>query len=134
MRVFLLLSFFAFPAWAQSPEQVMNDLLSALQDNNADNDGIVEVFARAAPENKAMTGPLPRFIRMVSAHPYGELLNHQSAVLGPAETRDNQVTFPIRLISKEGRAMGYIWTLAQQPDEQWMTTSVYPVAVNGQGL
>lgn len=134
MRALLLLTCLAVPSWANSPEQVMNDLLGALKTNDASNAGIREVFEQAAPENKAMTGPLPRFISMVSQHPYGELLNHQSAVIGQPDIQTDQATFPIRLISKEGRAMGYVWTLQQQSDDQWMTTSVYPVAVGGQGL
>lgn len=135
MRALLIICLMALPAWAnESPDQVMKTLLSALKNNDADNTGIAEVFERAAPANKAMTGPLPRFINMVSRHPYGELVNHQSAVLGPPRTENGSITYPIRLISKEGRAMGYVWTLEQQPDDSWMTSAVYPVAVNGQSL
>ena len=135
MRGLLLICLMALPAWANdTPEQVMNTLLSALKNNTADNAGIAQVFELAAPANKAMTGPLPRFINMVPRHPYGELVNHQSAVLGPPKTDAGAITYPIRLISKQGWAMGYVWTLEQQPDDSWMTSAVYPVAVSGQGL
>lgn len=134
MRVLFLISLLATPAWAESPQQVLNGLLENLRTNGADNAGIAAVFEKAAPANKAMTGPLPRFIQMVSNHPYGELLNHQSAVVGDPQIADKQHSFPIRLISKQGYAMGYVWTLEQHNGDEWLTTSVVPVAVNGQGL
>lgn len=135
MRVVLLLiSMIAMPTWAESPRQVLQSLLENLRTNGDDNAGISAVFDRAAPANQAMTGPLPRFIQMVSSHPYGELLNHQSAVVGQPRVEQNLQSFPIRLISKQGYAMGYVWTLEEQADERWLTTSVVPVAVNGQGL
>ncbi|MGB0957878.1 MAG: DUF4864 domain-containing protein [Litorivicinus sp.] len=113
----------------ESPRAVLERLLYALQTNNEANDGIALVFDYASPSNKAMTGPLPRFIDMVSRHPYAELLQHQSAAIGPAVDRDNQRQFPIRLITEGGTAMGYLWTLEQQPNDRWMTTMVRPVAL-----
>ncbi|QGG80918.1 DUF4864 domain-containing protein [Litorivicinus lipolyticus] len=135
MRYTLLCLALIFPA-AQAddaPLDVMRSLLLALQTNDDSNAGIAQVFDQAAPSNKAATGPLPRFISMVSRHPYVELLQHQSADIGPALARGNTQQYPIRLITKTGHAMGYLWTLEQQPNQQWMTTTVRPVAL-GQSI
>ena len=65
---FLILS---APAWAAdllaphpalSPAEVVVIQLDALQANAAENDaGIAQAWAFAHPDNKRMTGPLPRF-------------------------------------------------------------------------
>jgi len=130
----LSLLLLALPVKAQTPDEVMQNLMAALKGNDANNAGIEFVFEYASPANKAMTGPLDRFIRMVSRHPYGELVNHQSAEIGEPRIDGRAMTYPIKLISKEGRAMGYIWTLEEQENGRWMTNAVFPIAVQGQGL
>ena len=130
LLIFLCLGLSAQADRRPAPE-VLDTLLSALQNNDAPepNAGIATVFDYAAPSNKAMTGPLPRFIAMVSRHPYVELLNHQSAAVGPAQGTEGVQQFPIRLITQSGQLMGYVWTFERQPDDRWMTTSVAPVAI-----
>lgn len=123
---------------SKAPEAVMDQLLAALKNNDTpyENAGIEEVWRFAAPENKAVTGPLPRFIEMVSRHPYVELLNHKSAELGPPREVDERLTYPIRLITADGSVAGYVWTLQQQADKSWKTRAVMrvPLGNNLRGM
>lgn len=131
--VVLLLAVLSMNAQADDrpAEEILKSLLGALQTNDTPtaNAGIETVFEYAAPANKAITGPLPRFIAMVSRHPYAELLNHQSAAIGPGAEQGDTQQFPIRLITQTGQLMGYVWTFERQADDRWMTASVVPVAI-----
>ena len=79
----LALAFFAVGpvAWAAdllapdpalSPAEVVVIQLDALRGNEAETDaGIAQTWAFAHPDNKRMTGPLPRFAQMIKGHSIG---------------------------------------------------------------
>lgn len=68
------------PDPALSPEVVIEIQLSALQANDIPKPdaGIMRTWAFAHPDNKRMTGPLPRFAQMIKGPLYQMLLNHRS--------------------------------------------------------
>lgn len=115
----------------EQADAVMAELLSLLKNNDTpyENAGLEGVWEYAAPSNKAVTGPLPRFIEMVSRHPYVELLNHQSAETGEPRNTPQGRQYPIRLIAEDGQVAGYVWTLTQQSDDTWKTSAVMRVRV-----
>jgi hypothetical protein len=61
-----------------SPVEVVRIQVEALEKNDVPhpNRGIEIAFRFASPENKRATGPLERFIQMVSSPAYRPLLNH----------------------------------------------------------
>jgi len=62
-----------------SPEAVVHIQLWALLKNDVPrpNSGIRKVWAFAHPDNKRLTGPLPKFMAMIKQPGYAMLLNHR---------------------------------------------------------
>ena len=97
----LALAFLALaaPVWAAdllapdpalSPAEVVAIQLNALQANEAATDtGITQTWAFAHPDNKRMTGPLPRFAQMIKGPQYRMLLNHRSHEVAEVSRTDD---------------------------------------------
>ncbi|HJL41486.1 MAG TPA: DUF4864 domain-containing protein [Myxococcales bacterium LLY-WYZ-16_1] len=113
-----------------SPRDVVGLQLDFLRQNpRLTNDaGIRAVYRFAAPSNRAATGPLPRFVRMVKGAAYAPMLGHRSARLGPMQVQGNQVALPVYLESSSGEPAGYLWVLERQTTKPhvdcWMTIAV----------
>src|SRR5215207_7842078 len=75
-----------------SPEQVVQIVMDALQNNDAADSGIVTTFNFASPGNKEVTGPVARFIPMVKTPSYKPMLNFRSADYGKIELSDDKTT------------------------------------------
>ena len=117
------------------PLDVVRIVMTALQRNNIGgiNSGIPITYNFASPANKRMTGPLPRFISLVSGPVYGEMINHKSASYENVilEGQNAQVDVIIRAVS--GKFKGFRFTLSRQRgnahEGSWMTDSVVPFNV-----
>ena len=109
--------------------------MSALQRNDAGGTdrGIAITYNFASPANRRMTGPLPRFISLVSGPIYGEMINHKGASYEKVivEGQNAQVDVIIRTVSE--KFQGFRFTLSRQQDNayegSWMTDSVVPFDV-----
>ncbi len=113
-----------------SPEQVINILLEALQRNDdpAPNNGIATAFRFASPGNRAETGPLDRFVRLVRSPAYKPMLNHKNALRGNVRIIGNVARQRITLIAANGERIAYLFTLSKQTEAPykncWMTDGV----------
>lgn len=118
------------PSPELSPMDVVELQLESLRRNpELPNDaGIEAVFRFAAPANRAQTGPLPRFVRMVRGPGYAPLLGHRVAQMGPMTTEGSQVALPVLVETSDGQVFGYLWVLERQSEapyrDCWMTTAV----------
>ena len=118
-----------------APLDVVRIVMSALQRNDAGGTdrGIAITYNFASPANRRMTGPLPRFISLVSGPLYGEMINHKGASYEKVtvEGQNAQVDVIIRTVS--GKFQGFRFTLSRQQDNpyegSWMTDSVVPFDV-----
>ena len=79
------------PAPSFGPAEVTQIQLDALRTNTLINEGIALTFRFASPANRQVTGPLPRFVKMLRSPPYDRLLNHRE-VVGYEEKRDAVLT------------------------------------------
>ncbi len=119
---------------APSPELTASDVVriqvEALRGNTPSNKGIEITYRFASPGNKEYTGPLTRFIDMVSAAPYDRLLNHRSAEYSPMAVDGDQARQVVMVIDAAGEETAYIWVLSRQTDgsfkDCWMTDAVIP--------
>jgi Domain of unknown function (DUF4864) len=148
MAGFLVLLGLAASAWAAdllapdpalSPEEVVAIQLNALQANKAETDaGIAQTWAFAHPDNKRMTGPLPRFAQMIKGPQYGMLLNHQSHEVTEVSRTDDEAVFAVTVTTRTGEVVGYRWVVAKVTGGEhagaWMTTAVSPPARVGQAI
>jgi hypothetical protein len=111
-----------------SPDNVVRIQLEALQHKDRTNKGIETTFNFASPDNKKVTGPLSRFIKLVRNQPYSAMLNHQSAEYEPVKISGDTAVQRVKLIGSDGSSIIYIFKLSRQsaaPYENcWMTDAV----------
>jgi hypothetical protein len=124
------------PDPALSPAEVVAIQLAALQANDTPETdaGIAQTWAFAHPDNKRVTGPLPRFAQMIKGPLYGILLNHRSHEVEEVSRTDDQVIFEVTVTGQMGEVVGYRWSVAKVADGEnagaWMTIAVSrPLAV-----
>jgi hypothetical protein len=123
------------PDPALSPAEVVEIQLRALQANDAPQTdaGIAQTWAFAHPDNKRMTGPLPRFAQMIKGPLYQILLGHRSHEIKEVSRSDSEAVFAVTVTSQTGEVVGYRWSVAKVADGEdagaWMTIAVSPPIV-----
>ena len=118
------------PSPGLSAKDVVSIQLEALQSNDtpSPDTGIERVWNFAHPSNRRMTGPLPRFARMIKSPAYRPLLGHRQHEIKVASETSTSADFAVKITTSNGDILGYAWRLAKVADGQykgaWMTTSV----------
>ena len=114
-----------------APEEVVKIQLTSLMNNNQPyaNAGIEQTWEFAHPSNRAFTGPIKRFTRMMYAPSYAVMLDHKKHDILEVKLEDNTAYFFIELTSSDGQMFGFKWTLEKVKEEGifkdcWMTTAV----------
>ena len=143
------LSWSAAPSWAAdllrpdpalSPAEVVAIQLDALQTNDTPeaDAGIAQTWAFAHPDNKRVTGPLPRFAQMIKGPLYQILLGHRAHEIKEVSATDDQIVFAVTVTSQTGAVVGYRWSVAKVAGGEhagaWMTTSVSPPLPIGEAI
>ncbi len=104
--------------------------VEALRDNDDPykDAGIEEVYNFASPANRAHTGPLPRFKKMVHNPLYESMLGWQEAEYGKMFVDGDTARQEVVLTSKGGERVGYRFELSKQSggeyEDCWMTDAV----------
>jgi hypothetical protein len=103
------------PDPALSPAEVVSIQLNALQANDTPgaDAGIAQTWAFAHPNNKRVTGPLPRFAQMLKGPLYRVLLGHRSHEIKELSRSDNKAVFAVTVTSQTGEVVGYRWSVAK---------------------
>lgn len=128
------------PDPALTPEQVVDIQLRALQfnDNPTPNAGIAQTFALAHPSNKRVTGPLPRFERMIRTPAYAPLIGHVAHEIERLAGDDSVVQFKVVVDLENGKTLQYLWEVRrvlEGPDQgAWLTTKVSAPRPGGQSI
>ena len=118
-----------------SPLDVVKIVMNALRQNDVPNKnrGIAITFNFASPANKKVTGPLGRFIAMVSGPIYGNMLDHRGAQYENVLVNGEQARIDVVIKSITGRFVGFRFFLTKQRHNKfngsWMTDSVIPIEV-----
>ena len=111
-----------------SPAEVIRIQLEALRNNDERDRGIEVAFRFASPANRASTGPLPRFIRMLEEGPYSLMLEFRKASYGAVEVRAERARQRVTLTGARAR-ISYWFHLSRQSQAPcagcWMTDAVY---------
>lgn len=124
------------PSPKLSPEEVVKIQLDALKHNNepVPDAGIATTFKFASPDNQRVTGPLPRFIKLVHNPMYEDMLEHTAADLSPIKQRGDVAQQIVILTTKSGTRVGYVFELSRQRggryDGCWMTDGVIRVELH----
>lgn len=127
-----------WPSQEHSPQDVVNIVIKALKDNNSDtDDGISVVYRFASPGNKANTGPIERFTRMIKLG-FSDMLNHRFSRFDEMRFEGKTALQPVFLTTRDGREVGYLFQVGEQTIGEykgmWMTEAVYPIPVTGQTI
>ncbi len=128
------------PDPALSPEEVVRIQLEALQRNDipTQDAGIRQAWMLAHPNNKRVTGPLPRFERMIKGAPYRPLIGHAAHDVERLVTTDEQVTFKVTIETPEGDVLEFLWVVGRvnsgPAKGAWMTTGVPPPRQTGRAI
>ncbi|MBK1668130.1 hypothetical protein CKO28_08785 [Rhodovibrio sodomensis] len=120
------------PNPAFSPKKVVSIQLKALQRNDTpDPDaGIRQTWAFAHPDNRQVTGPYPRFQRMIKMPSYEVLLGHSDHVIEKVAQTDGVARFAVTVTAPSGQVYGYRWEVRKIAEGEhagaWATTAVSP--------
>ena len=129
----------AVPGPDLTAREVVDIQLEALRDNDdpAPDAGIEQVWAFAHPDNRAMTGPLPRFKRMIKGSGYGVLINHTRAEIVALGEGSSRAVYRVRVVARDGGFYQFRWQLRKasiDAGEAWMTTGVTPGRDTGEKM
>lgn len=121
------------PNETYTPQEVISIVLDSLQKNADDDEGIATVFRFASPDNKSVTGPLPRFTQMIKSG-YPDMLNYMSVRYEAIEISGDIAVQALWLRTESGTEYGYAFKLSKQVggahDGMWMTDAVIPIGKN----
>ncbi|WP_198949009.1 DUF4864 domain-containing protein [Rubrivirga sp. SAORIC476] len=112
------------------PAEVVRIQVEALQHNDdpTPDAGIATTFRFASPSNKAATGPLDRFARMVHGPAYDDMLDADRAAYAPIAIDGDRAAQRVTLFHDDGRRATYVFQLSRQVggscDGCWMTDGV----------
>ncbi len=129
------------PSPEYAPAEVVGIVLRALAtpDEPSEDAGIETTFRFASPQNRAQTGPLERFKRLVENRVYAPLLGHERAVRGDMAVDGERARERVQVIAGDGTRAEYGFVLSRQPTDAecggcWMTDAVIRVKPEGQAL
>lgn len=118
----------AVPSRSLTAEQVVLAQLAGLQREDPrghlPGEGLRACWELASPGNRAATGPLERFSRMLRHPQYVGLLGHRTVHLGPPVLDDDQARVEVLVLTSDDRTEGYTWVLGRQDDGRWLTDGV----------
>jgi hypothetical protein len=113
------------------PYQVVKIQLRSLKRNDdpIKDNGIVQTWEFAHPNNKKNTGPLDRFKTMIKGKSYQMLLNHLDHKVVEIKSVDLTVLFEVTVLDKDKAYYKFNWTVEKYTVEGplkdcWLTTMV----------
>ncbi len=120
-----------------SPEGVVEQQMDALSHWRDNPHAVERVFSFASPGNRAVTGPVDHFERLVEEEAYLPLTNSQGYVVGRAIEAGDAATVLVTLIDRSGVLLAYRFYLSRQADEprqRWMTDAVLRFPTSDEGV
>ena len=122
-----VLSELTFPAAKLSPEEVIRLQIEALRDESK-GAGALQCYCFAAPSNRMMTGPLPRFAQMVREPPFDALGKSAAYTIGAVERQGDRAQYLVYVVGKNQRMSVFRWGLRKHSEPPfancWLTVGV----------
>jgi hypothetical protein len=111
-----------------SPAEVVRLQLAGLAHENADGVGILQCYAFASPANRAVTGPLDRFGRMVRQQPYDCMARPRALLVGRPEHDKRVARVLVTVMGADSQVHAFTFVLGRQQEAPfancWMTEAV----------
>jgi len=113
------------------PFDVLMIQLNSLKNNNTPykDAGIEQTWNFAHPINKASTGPLEKFKKMIYSESYKILISHENNQATILKETVNKLVYKVYVLSEDKKKYYYIWQIEKVEIEGklkdcWMTTAV----------
>ena len=120
-----------------SPELKPGDIVKIVVEALAKNDqpyanaGIETTFNFASPANKAFTGPLERFVRLVKGPVFGRMVDHRDSTLSEVVRDGDRAIRLVQIVDADNRTVYYAFRLGLQREGEyagmWLTEAVWPL-------
>jgi len=114
---------------------VVKIVMNALQKNDvpSKNRGIAVTFNFASSANKNVTGPIERFVNMVSELVCAQMVDHLGAVYEKIKIKGDSASIDVIIKGVSGKFVGFRFLLTKQRDNEfdgtWMTDNVTLIEV-----
>jgi hypothetical protein len=115
---------------ALSAEGVVEEQLRALAACRVDRKAVARVFALASPANRAVTGPLPVFERMLWSETFLPLVQSRAWTVGRARVVGDVAVVLVTTTDAEGRTAAFRFLLQRADADRgggWETSGVFPL-------
>jgi hypothetical protein len=118
------------PRPSLKPEEVVKIQLAGLSNSQPDGVGILQCYCFASPTNRAVTGPLENFGRIVRQGPYRAMAHPRALLIGRPQYGDRVARLLVTVIDEKSQVQAFTFVLARQQDapftDCWMTEAVFP--------
>ena len=121
------------PSSVLQPGEVIKIILDALAKNDQPfpDAGIETTFNFASPTNKAHTGPLDRFVKLVKGPAFGQMVNHRDSTLSKVVLEGNKAVCLVQIIGETNETLYFAFRLGLQQEGDfagmWLTEAVWPL-------
>jgi hypothetical protein len=116
------------PSPELEPDQVVEILLEAFQNNDDNNGGLQTVYRFVSPNIRPYTGSFDQFVQFLRRASYSILINHRYAEVSPIHVRQNAANQRVVVYGAKGQMAVYTFILSRQKGNQydgcWMTEFV----------
>jgi hypothetical protein len=118
------------PRPSLKPEEVVKLQLDGLGNAQADGVGILQCYCFASPANRAVTGPLENFGRVVRQAPFLPLASPRAVLIGRPQYDDRIARLLVTVIDDQSQVQAFAFFLTRQREapftDCWMTEAVFP--------
>tara|TARA_B100001250_G_C19580260_1_gene691692 strand:+ start:89 stop:571 length:483 start_codon:yes stop_codon:yes gene_type:complete len=119
------------------PLQVIKIQLRGLMNNDkpTKDNGILQTWQFAHPNNKKYTGPIEKFKIMLKGESYSMLLNHTENQVTEVYMSENVATFEVLVLDKDKKYYKFKWQVEKYNKDGplkncWLTTAVsQPISI-----
>tara|TARA_B100001175_G_scaffold282227_1_gene261186 strand:+ start:1211 stop:1696 length:486 start_codon:yes stop_codon:yes gene_type:complete len=119
------------PSTNIGPKEVVKIQLSALMKNDLPkkDNGIIQTWQFAHPNNQKVTGPIERFKNMLKTDSFSMLLNHSTHEIIEVYKSSKVATFEVTVLDNEKKYYRFKWQVEKYTREGslkncWLTTAV----------
>ena len=125
------------PSSELQPGEVVKIVIDALANNDHPfpDAGIETAFNFASPANKAQTGPLERFVKLVKGPAFGQMINHRDSTLSEVILEGSKAFRIVHIVGANNETFYFAFRLGMQQQGDyagmWLTEAVWPLESPG---
>jgi len=125
------------PSAELQPADVVQIVIDALARNDYPfpDAGIATTFNFASPANRAQTGPLERFVKLVKGPVFGKMIDHRDSTLSKVILEGDKALCLVQIVGEKNETLYFAFRLGLQHDGDhagmWLTEAVWPLEAPG---